>query len=259
MNFTDFPPAALKTSPGQRYEQVAMLIQKWIEEGKLAPGERMPSINDLAVTFEVGVITVRQALKMLEEKGMVSRQQGRGTFVSNSVKDKRWLKIESSWEQLVQAWERSKPSPLKVRNIFAMPVLFPEDGNAAPGYRHMRRVHGVDGVPYATSDLFVDRRHYALCPKRFETEMVIVVLDSLPEVRIKSMRQCLTIETADLEHASLLKVQVGSPVGIVRRVICDEDGTVVYVGKAVYRGDIVKFERGFTKPKHKSRASVKYG
>jgi hypothetical protein len=69
----------------------------------------------------------------------------------------------------------------------------------------------------------------------------------------------LTIKTSDLEHASLLKVQVGSLVGIVRRVICDVDGTVVYVGKAVYGYDIVKFERGFTKPKHKSRASVKYG
>lgn len=225
----------------------------------MAPGERMPSINEFAQTFEVGVITVRQALEVLEEKGLVSRQQGRGTFVSDGLVEKRWLKIESSWEQLVQAWERSKPTPLKVRNIFAMPVLFPEDGNAAPGYRHMRRVHSVDGMPYATSDLFVDRRQYALCPHRFETEMVIVVLDSLPEVKIKSMRQCLTIETADLEHASLLKVPVGSPVGVVRRVICDQAGTVVYVGKAVYRGDIVKFEREFAKPEQPDPTALARG
>ena len=91
------------------------------------------------------------------------------------------------------------------------------------------------------------------------TQIKTVVLDSLPEVSIKSMRQCLTIETADLEPTSLLKVQVGSPVGILQRVICDENGAVVFFDKAVYRGDIVKFERGFTKPKDKSRASVKYG
>jgi GntR family transcriptional regulator len=248
MNFTDLAADVLKRSPGKRYEQVAMLVQKWIEGGELAPGERLPSITELAKTFDVGVITIRQALETLEGKRLVSRQQGRGTFVHEDVAERRWLKIESSWEQLVQAWERSKPVALKVQNLFAMPVLSPEDGNAAPGYRHMRRVHSVDGVPYAVSDLFVDRRQYALCPRRFESEMVIVVLDSLPEVKIKSMKQCLTIETTDLEHASLLKMPVGSPVGIVRRVICDEAGTVVYVGKAVYRGDIVKFEREFAKP-----------
>lgn len=107
----------------------------------------------------------------------------------------------------------------------------------------MRRVHSADGMPYAVSDLYVDRRHYAVCPERFESEMVILVLDSMPEVRIKRMTQCLTIETADLEHASLLNMAVGSALGIVRRVICDESDTVIYVGRAVYRGDAVKFER----------------
>jgi GntR family transcriptional regulator len=245
---TEATAAALKTSPGKLYEQVAMLVQQWIENGELAKGERLPSITALAESFGVAVVTVRQALALLEERGLIDRHQGRGTFVSEHVKEKHWLRIESNWETLVSVWGRSKPTPLKVRNAFAMPVLSAEDGHAAPGYRHMRRVHAVDGVPYAVSDLHVDRRHYAECPERFDSEMVIVVLDSLPQCRIKSMRQRVTIEIADLDHASLLKIPVGAPLGIVRRVICDEDGTVVYLGKAVYRGDIVKLEREITKP-----------
>lgn len=247
MNFSDFPATALKTSPGKRYEQVAMLIHKWIESDRLTRGEKLPSIKELAKSFDVAVATVRQALKLLEDKGLINRQQGSGTFVAKGAQEKRWLKIESSWESLVQVWGRSKPTALKVRNLFAVPELSPDEGNAAPGYRHMRRVHSLDGTPYAISDLYVDRRPYALCPERFESEMVIVVLDSLPDVHIKTMRQCLTIETADLEHASLLKIPVGSPLGVVRRVICDDVGTVIYVGLAVYRGDIVKFEREFQK------------
>lgn len=245
---TESTAAALKTSPGKLYEQVAMLIRQWIENGELAKGERLPSIAALADSFGVAVVTVRQALALLEECGLIDRHQGRGTFVSEHVKEKHWLKIESNWETLVSVWGRSKPTPLKVRNMFAMPVLSAEDGHAAPGYRHMRRVHSVDGVPYAISDLYVDRRHYSACPERFDSEMVIVVLDSLPQLRIKSMRQRLTIEIADLDHASLLRIPVGSPLGIVRRVICDEAGTVVYLGRAVYRGDIVKLEREITKP-----------
>lgn len=237
----------LKTAPGKLYEQVATLIQKRIDSGHWVRGERLPSIDALSETFDVAVVTVRQALKLLEGKGLIDRHQGRGTFVASDASEKRWLKLESNWGTLIQMWGRSKPRPLKVRDAIQMPALLPEDGSAAPGYRHMRRVHSAVGVPYAVSDLFVDRRLYARCPRRFEEEMVIVVLDSLPNVKIKTMRQCLTIETADLEEAALLEISVGSPVGIMRRVIRDHDDTVIYVGAAVYRGDLVKLERELTK------------
>lgn len=239
--------AGLKTSPGKLYEQVAMLIQKRIDGGDWVAGERLPSIDELSETFDVAVVTVRQALGLLEDKGLVDRHQGRGTFVASNASEKRWLKLESSWETLIPIWGRSKPRPLKVLNATQMPTLLAEDGNPAPGYRHMRRVHSADEMPYAVSDLYVDRRLYAICPLRFDTEMVVVVLDSLPDVKIKSMRQCLTIETADLEEASLLEIPVGSPVGIMRRVIRDQADTVIYVGEAVYRGDIVKLERELKK------------
>ena len=77
--------------------------------------------------------------------------------------------------------------------------------------------------------------------------MVIVVLDSLPSVKIRTMRQCLTIETADLEEASLLEIPVGAPVGIMRRVICDRNGHCYLCGRGRYRGDLVKLERELKK------------
>ncbi len=237
----------LKDSPGKLYEQVAALIQKRIDRGDWVRGERLPSIDALAKSFDVAVVTVRQALKLLEEKGLIDRHQGRGTFVASNAAEKRWLKLESNWGTLIQMWGRSKPRQLKVGNAIQMPALLPEDGSSAPGYRHMRRVHSASGVPYAVSDLYVDRRLYARCPRRFDTEMVIVVLDSLQAVQIKSMRQCLTIETADLEDAALLEIPVGSPVGIMRRVIRDQADVVIYVGEAVYRGDLVKLERELKK------------
>lgn len=240
--------ASLKTSPGKLYEHVAALIQKRIDGGYLVPGERLPSIDALSAKFGVAVVTVRRALKLLEEKRLIVRQQGRGTFVASNATEKRWLKLESNWEALILMWGRSKPRTLKVGDSVEMPTLLPEDGNPAMGYRHMRRVHSSDGIPYAVSDLYVDRRLYALNPLRFDTEMVIVVLDTLPEVKIKSLRQCLTIETADLEIASLLEISVGAPVGIMRRVMRDQADTVIYVGEAVYRGDLVKLERELKKP-----------
>jgi GntR family transcriptional regulator len=235
-------PSPLKIAPGILYQHVATLIRKRIHDGEYVPGERLPSIEGLAQTFRVAFITVRQALALLEEEGLIERHQGRGTFVARSIQEKRWLKLESSWDDLIRMWGRSKPRPIKVFDTVGNPILQVEDGKPAPAYRYMRRVHLAEQVPYAVIDLYVDRRLYALCPERFDSQMVIVVLDSLADVKIKSMRQCLTVATADLETAALLEVPVNAPVGVVRRVIRDQNDVVIYLGEASYRGDLVKLE-----------------
>jgi GntR family transcriptional regulator len=201
----------------------------------------------LAQTFGVAVVTVRQALALLEGEALVQRRHGSGTFVSQTVKERQWLKLESNWETLIRMWGKSRPRPLKVFDAVAMPVLEPDEGLGAPAYRYMRRVHLADDIPYAVIDLYLDRRLYALHPDRFDAEMAIVVLDSMPEVRIKSMRQRLTIGTCDLETASLLKIPANSPIGTVRRVIRDQNDVAIYLGTAVYRGDLVRLEREITK------------
>jgi GntR family transcriptional regulator len=77
--------------------------------------------------------------------------------------------------------------------------------------------------------------------------MVIPLLESLPGVEIKSARQTLSIGTADVETARLLRIPLNSPVGEVRRVLQDQNGVVIYLGEAIYRGDMVKLERVLTK------------
>lgn len=239
--------AALKAAPGTLYENVATLIRQGIDSGRWVPCERLPSIEALAETFGVSVVTVRQALARLEESGLILRRHGSGTYVAPAYKERQWLKLESNWETLIRMWGKSRPRPLKVMDSVGVPIVGPDEGVAAPAYRYMRRVHLADDTPYVVIDLYVDRRLYALHPGRFDTEMAIVVLDSMPEVEIKSMRQRLTIGTCDLDTATLLGIPANSPVGTVRRVIRDQNDIIIYVGTAIYRGDIVQLEREITK------------
>jgi GntR family transcriptional regulator len=233
--------APLKSTPGVLYQHVASLIRKRLLGGELLPGDRLASIEALAKSYGVAVVTVRQALVLLEDEKLIERHHGRGTFVTDAIRTRRWLRLESSWESLIEMWGHSKPRPLKVIDTVGMPILEEDDGTPAPAYRFMRRVHAEGDTPYAVIDIYVDRRVYSLCPNRFNSEMVIVVLDSLKLVN--TMRQRLTIGTADLDVASFLGVPVNSAVGIVRRVIRDFSGVAIYVGEAVYRGDLVRLER----------------
>jgi len=66
---------------GPRAQWVYTVLRERITSGEFTPGMRLPSHTDLAAEFGVAPLTVRQVLSRLEEEGIVSRQQGRGTFV----------------------------------------------------------------------------------------------------------------------------------------------------------------------------------
>lgn len=63
------------------YQQLADAIRDKIYEGKYAFGEKLPSERSLAEIFGISHLTVRKALTILEEEGLLLRMQGKGTFV----------------------------------------------------------------------------------------------------------------------------------------------------------------------------------
>ncbi len=62
-------------------DQVAARFQEEIASGRWPVGERIPVEADLVAAFGVGRNTVREALQSLVHAGLLSREQGRGTFV----------------------------------------------------------------------------------------------------------------------------------------------------------------------------------
>lgn len=233
---------------GRLYSTIASLLRRQIDDGMLVPGERLPSQQALARRYRVALVTIRQAIELLEGEGLVMRRHGSGTYVSDPLPSRRWVTLESGWGALLRMVETTKVRMVRVDDDVQSPTLADGEGQPAPAYRFMRRVHLTDGVPYAVVEIFLDRRLYRRDPRRFDHEMVIRILEDMDDIDITSARQCLTIDAADFEVADLLNVEPGAPVGRVRRVIRDQDGTAIYVGIAQYRGDMVRLERDLKAP-----------
>jgi len=66
------------------YKQAMALIVRHIEENGLAPGDRLPNESEMAARAGVSMVTIRRALAELAMRGIVRREQGRGTFVALS-------------------------------------------------------------------------------------------------------------------------------------------------------------------------------
>ncbi len=64
-----------------RYEKIADNLQRRIARGEFTVSGKLPSEHDLAGEFSVNRLTLRKAVSLLEEAGLVTRHRGRGTFI----------------------------------------------------------------------------------------------------------------------------------------------------------------------------------
>jgi GntR family transcriptional regulator len=230
------------TTPIPRYVQLADLFRQRMDKGEWAPGITLPSIGELMTQFDVARVTIRQAIALLADEGLVSPQRGRGTFVTEKAGRRRQLRVETTLADLVQMYRGDSPEHSTVEESLANPVIRPNEGTAAPKYFHMRRVHSRDGERYCVISMYIDYRVFRRAPARFSRELVLPVLTSLPGLKIASGRQTLTITKADVEIAQLLGIAASTPMAEVRRILRGGDGTIIYLADVTYRGDYIHLE-----------------
>ena len=236
------PHPLLGASPLPRYAQVADILRQRIARGVWSKGEMLPSIENLMEEFSVARVTVRQAVRLLSDEGLVSPERGRGTLVKGLPPRERLLHVHTTFAGLVDMYRDDKPVLTNLVETNASPVLQEGDGIAAPSYFHMRRVHARGGTRYCVISLYIDDRIFRMAPDRFRNEVVLPVLYSLPDVEIAGGRQTMHIRRADVEVAAHLEVSAGEPVADVRRVLAAPDGTVIYLAEVSYRGDYIHLD-----------------
>jgi GntR family transcriptional repressor for pyruvate dehydrogenase complex len=83
------------------YEQIVQQIEESILKGELREGSQLPAERDLAKQFGVSRTAVREAIKALQEKGLVDAFPGRGTFVTNGTSNS----MRRSLDRLVKSGE----------------------------------------------------------------------------------------------------------------------------------------------------------
>lgn len=64
------------------YEKVVERIKQLVVEGKLVPGSRLPTERSLAEELNVSRNSVREGLRVMQNMGILSSQQGSGNYLS---------------------------------------------------------------------------------------------------------------------------------------------------------------------------------
>lgn len=84
------------------YKQIILQVELAIADGRLGQGEQLPTVRSLAVELRINPNTVARAYNELEIRGIVTTQQGTGTFISDKKVELDALKREQLLSQLVR-------------------------------------------------------------------------------------------------------------------------------------------------------------
>lgn len=211
---------------------------------QMEPGDPIPAEAELGEKFRASRITVRRAVEDLVAEGLLTRQQGRGTFVQRPKLTHELSRITSWTEQLRTLGFAPKTAHRKVRREKA-PTHILEALRLNKGEEVVRieRVRLANREPISYMINYLPSR---LIPgfhqRKFTDESLYEVLE-----RDYGLKPDMSVDTvgtrpASEEEADALRVERKAPVLSVRRISYLEDGTPLELAVVASRGDRYQYQ-----------------
>ena len=225
------------------YLQIEEELTQRIGSGELEPGAQIPTERQLAEQMGVSRMTVRQALGRLEHRGLVERQQGRGTFVARRKLVQNATLLQGFFEQMIGQGVFPTSQLISSAELVATRAWAEALGLhvGEPLYRVVRLRLG-DGLPVALET--------SLFPARIVPGLIALDLAGRSIYRLMAERygarpvraiQSLEPVAAEPLEGELLDVAPGSPLMLVERTSWDAAGRRVEYARDLYRGDRSRF------------------
>lgn len=227
------------------YVQVHDALKEFIGHGDINPGDQLPSEPELCRLFDVSRTVIRQALRGLENEGLIVRQKGRGTFIAEPKIGESLFQELTGFYQDMAKKGRSPVSRVLKQEIIPATAKVATFLQLAPETPVIRvdRVRYVEDEPIVLVTTYLP---HALCPGLVEIDLtyrsLYTYLEETYLLVIERGRRILEAVIAGEYEARLLQVNEGAPLISLESISYLEDGTPLEYYKALHRGDRSVFE-----------------
>ncbi|MCH3922077.1 GntR family transcriptional regulator [Limosilactobacillus sp.] len=130
------------------YIKIHNQLRENIESGRWTVGQKIPAERELAASFDVSRMTLRQAIQALVDEGILERRVGSGTFVANRKVQEKMSGVTSFTEMMQAAGKR--PSSRTISYHLTIPSQTEIEKLKLPAgaqVLRMERVRYGDDVP----------------------------------------------------------------------------------------------------------------
>lgn len=217
-----------------RYQEIADELR----ERALAAsaGTVLPSESELSAEFSASRVTIRRALEIVRDDGLIAARQGFGWFVATEPVRQRLERLGTIDEQLTSSGKAAGRHVIE----FGFVAPPPHVGHVLQTERVLRvkRVSLADGAPFAVVTVW--------CPAALASTLSMQDVERRPfyellDVELRGATQTIGAESAEPAEAELLAVPVGAPLLKCRRITTDLDGVPVLVSEHVFPAHRTEF------------------
>jgi len=228
----------------QLYEK----IRKKIDEKEWSVGFQIPTEQKLCEDFKVSRATVRSAVLELVRQGYLTRQQGRGTFVSKKVISDKLTMFTTFGELMLEA-EIDLSTDVLAQTIM-MPVDDLPDKLNISGDKHIiyiKRLRKVDDKPILIQETYIP---FHICPPLLEEDVkknsLFELLEKKYEIQITGVKNYFDVTYLNADEGRILDLSESSPALVLTQHFFSGETQIMYMRSIKLPGSfefLIEFER----------------
>jgi GntR family transcriptional regulator len=241
--------AMLERGPTPLYYQLKGILESKILSQKIKENERLPSEAELCEQYSVSRVTVRQALAELERAGLIYRDRGKGSFVTEGARLKRPV-LKGSIEDLIAAAKGTRVKILSYKEITPPPTII----NISKLGKHTKVfqlavVRHIPEGPMGYSLIYFPPGLGKLISVTdlSETTEIITLVEGKLNTKAHRANQGIDVGLADGVLAKHLSVRPKTPLLIIQRTYYTREGALMFVAITYFRPDRFKYEIELTR------------
>ena len=225
------------------YIQIAESLLERIASGELPPEERLPSERELSQALNVSRMTLRAALRVLDNKGLLIRRPGDGTYIAKPKIERQAAKLVPFTENMrsrgYQASARlivfeRRLAEVSVANKLKVPV-------SAPVY-YFQRLRFINKEPVLLETCTMPIYRFPNLEEHdLENRSIYEIVETEYGIAPHHSEQSLEAVSATDFEAEWLGIETGTPLILERRLAFDKDDFPLEYGHDLYRGDRFRF------------------
>ncbi|MDR3515213.1 MAG: GntR family transcriptional regulator [Azospirillaceae bacterium] len=214
----DAAPVFHRAGPVALWRQLADHLATRIASGIDKPMARLPTEPELCATYGISRITVRQAIRHLVEHNLVTRHQGKGTFVASPVMKHDLLELKGI---IPTIQEQGLPLTTKLLDLRLI-----EPDKAARERLHtdeprlllLRRLYLSHGVPFGMTEITLPAIAADLTWAQVEAHSCYEILGMLLGIPVARADVTIGAQAANRSLANHLDIPPGTPLLLFERV-----------------------------------------
>lgn len=219
-----------------RYHEIAEAIRERVHSGEFQAGTLLPSESELSSEYGVSRVTVRRALEVLREEGLLDARQGFGWFVATDPVRQRVGRLRTIEAQMAESGLQPTRHVLEFGFVSGKSAVTEVLGSGQ--HLRVRRLNLADGEPFAVVTVWCAAR---LAHNLSRADVERAPFYELLQTPFGGATQTIGAAAASADDAAVLKVPVGSPVLRCERTTRDNDGKPVLFSIHVFPAHRTEF------------------